>query len=77
MLSAVEQLFAWWYRFRGEARAGEGLLSRTESIEQSIPIPQKICRLAARHLDSEDREVRNLASAMYKHRESLWPDYSP
>jgi transposase len=30
MLSAVERLFALWYRFRGEAGAGERLLSRTE-----------------------------------------------
>lgn len=72
MLSAVERLFALWYRFRGEAGAREHLLSRTELIEQSIPIQKKICRLAARYLDSDDREVRNLARAFYEHWDKLF-----
>jgi len=53
--------------FRGEAGEVDRLLSRPELIQQSIPIQKKICRLAAKYLDSEDREVRNLANAMYKH----------
>ena len=57
MLAAVEMLFGLWYRFRGEAGAGERLLSRAELIEQSIPIQKKICRLAALYLDSANREV--------------------
>jgi hypothetical protein len=72
MLAAVEMLFGLWYRFRGEAGAGERLLSRAELIEQSIPIQKKICRLAARYLDSEDREVHNLARAFYEHWEKLF-----
>ncbi len=72
MLPAVERLFALWYRFRGEAGAGERLLSRAELIEQSIPIQKKICRLAARYLDSEDRDVRNLARAFYEHWDKLF-----
>jgi transposase len=72
MLSAVERLFALWYRFRGEAGAGERLLSRTELIQQSIPIQKRICRLAARYLDSDDREVRNLARAFYEHWDKLF-----
>jgi hypothetical protein len=72
MLSAVGRLFALWYRFRGEAGSGRGVLTRTELIRQSIPIQKKICRLAAKHLDSEEREVRNLARAMYRHWEKLF-----
>ena len=72
MLHAVGRLFALWRRFRGEAGASERLLSRTELIEQSVPIQKKICRLAARYLDSEDREVRNLAIALYVHWEKLF-----
>ena len=72
MLSAVDGLFALWYRFRGEAGAGERLLSRKELIEQSIPIQKKICKLAKRYLDSDDREVRNLAQAFYEHWEKLF-----
>lgn len=72
MLSAVERLFGLWYRFRGEAGAGERLLSRTELLQQSIPIQKKICRLAAQYLDSGDREVRNFARSAYKHWDKLF-----
>ena len=72
MLSNVERMFALWYRFRGEAGAGKRLLSRKELIEQSIPIQKKICNLARRYLDSDDREVRNLAQAFYEHWEKLF-----
>jgi hypothetical protein len=72
MLSAVGELFALWYQFRGEADRPNRLLSRTELMQQSIPIQKKICRLAARYLDSEDREVRNLANAMYEHWDKLF-----
>jgi transposase len=72
MLSAVERLFGLWYRFRGEAGSGEGLLTRSELIQQSIPIQKKICRLAAKFLDSDDREVRNLARAFYVHWDKLF-----
>ena len=72
MLSAVERLFALWYQFRGEAGAREHFLSRTELLQQSIPIQKKICRLAARYLDSEDRGVRNFAYAAYKHWDKLF-----
>jgi transposase len=72
MLSTVGRLFDLWYRFRGEAGSGEGLLSRRELIQQSIPIQKKICRLAAKYLDSKDREVCNLATAIYKHWDKLF-----
>ena len=57
MLSALGRLFALWYQFRGESEAAGRLLSRTELIQQSVPIQKKICRLAAQFLDSEDREA--------------------
>jgi len=72
MLRAVERLFGLWYRFRGEAGPGERLLTRNELIQQSIPIQKKICRLAETYLDSEDREVRNFARAIYVHWEKLF-----
>ena len=65
-------MFALWYRFRGEGGAGERLLSRKELIKQSIPIQKKICGLAKRYLDSEDREVCNLATAFFEHWEKLF-----
>ena len=72
MLSAVERMFELWHRFRGEAGIGESLLSRRELIEQSIPIQKKIFRLAERYLDSDDREVRNLARAFFEHWDKLY-----
>jgi transposase len=72
MLFAVGRMFALWYRFRGEAGPGERLLSRHELIQQSIPIQKKICDLAAKFLDSEEREVRNLARAFYVHWDKLF-----
>jgi transposase len=72
MLAAVEQMFALWYRFRGAAGPGERLLTRDELIQQSIPIQKKICSLAKKYLDSEDRGVRNLARAFYEHWDKLF-----
>jgi transposase len=72
MLSAVEGMFGLWYQFRGEAGSGARLLTRTELIQQSVPIQKKICRLAEKYLDSEDRDVRNLARAFYVHWEKLF-----
>lgn len=72
MLSAVKRLFGLWYQFCGEAGIGKRLLTRTELIQQSIPIQKRICRLAAKYLDSDDREVRNLARAFYVHWDKLF-----
>ena len=72
MLSAVERLFGLWYQFRGEAGSGEHWLTRSELIQQSIPIQKKICRLAAKFLDSDDRDVRNLARAFCVHWDKLF-----
>ena len=72
LLSAVERLFGLWYQFRGEAGPGERLLTRSELIQQSIPIQKKICRLAEKFLDSDDRGVRNLAYAFFVHWDKLF-----
>jgi transposase len=72
MLSALGRLFALWYQFRGESEAAGRLLSRTELIQQSVPIQKRICRLAEKYLDSEDREVCNLARALFVHWDKLF-----
>jgi transposase len=72
VLSAVERLFGLWYQFRGEGGPGEHLLTRSALLQQSIPIQKKICRLAAKYLDSEDHEVRTLARAIYEHWDKLF-----
>jgi transposase len=72
MLSAVDRMFGLWHQFRGETGSGERLLTRTELIQQSVPIQKKICGLAEKYLDSEDRDVRNLARAFYVHWDKLF-----
>jgi transposase len=72
MLVAVGRMFGLWYQFRGEAGPGERLLTRDELIQESIPIQKQICGLAKKFLDSEDREVRNLARAFYEHWDKLF-----
>lgn len=72
MLAAVKLLFALWHQFLGEDGAGQNLLPRQELIVRSVAIQRKICRLGARYLDSEDREVRNLARACYEHWDKLF-----
>jgi hypothetical protein len=49
MLSAVDRMFGLWYQFRGEAVSGQRLLTRTELIQQSVPI-QQTCKLQQRPL---------------------------
>ena len=72
MLSAVDRMFGLWHQFRGETGSGERLLTRTELIQQSVPLQKKICGLAEKYLDSEDRDVRNLARAFYVHWDKLF-----
>ena len=72
MLSAVQSMFALWHQFRGEAGSGKRLLSRKQLLAKSIPIQRRICRLAAAHLDSGNREVRNLALAFHDHWDKLF-----
>lgn len=71
-LAAVGSMFALWHQFRGEAESGKRLLTRQQLLAKSIPIQKKICGLAAAHLDSGDREVRNLATAFHHHWDKLF-----
>src|ERR1017187_4122826 len=74
-LAMVARLFRLWYRFRGELRDRRGNprpLDRRQLLEQSIPLQKKLFALAEAHLDDEDREVRNLATALFIHFERLF-----
>ena len=72
MLAAVGSMFTLWHRFRGEGESGKRLLTRKQLRIKSIPIQKKICQLAAAHLDSGNREVRNLARAFHQHWDKLF-----
>jgi len=69
-LAIVARLFRLWYRFRGDLRDRRGNpqpLDRRQLIEKSIPLQKKLFALAEAHLDDADREVRNMATALFTH----------
>lgn len=65
-LAEHARLFRLWHKFRG------GRIDRSQLLLRSIPIQQRIFALAERHLDSPNREVRNLATALFEHNERLF-----
>lgn len=74
-LAIVAQLFRLWHRFRGQLRDRRGNpqpIDRRQLIEKSIPLQKKLFALAEAHLDDNDREVRNLATALFIHCERLF-----
>jgi transposase len=74
-LAIVARLFLLWYRFRGDLRDRRGNpqpLDRRQLLEKSIPLQKKLFALAEAHLDDADREVRNLATALFVHFERLF-----
>jgi transposase len=74
-LAIVARLFRLWYRFRGDLRDRRGNpqpLDRRQLLEKSIPLQKKLFALAEAHLDDADREVRNLATALFVHFQRLF-----
>jgi transposase len=74
-LAIVARLFRLWYRFRGDLRDRRGNpqpLDRRQLIVKSIPLQKKLFALAEAHLDDTDREVRNMARALFTHFERLF-----
>src|SRR6516162_1062567 len=69
-LATVARLFRLWYRFRGDLgdrRGNPQPLDRRQLIAQSMPLRRQLLALAAAHRDDADREVRNLAKALFTH----------
>jgi transposase len=65
-LALTARLFRLWHRFRG------GGFDRAELIRRSIPLQKRFFGLCEQHLDSEDQEVRVLASALFQHCDRLF-----
>jgi len=65
-LAEHAKLFRLWHKFRG------GRIDRRQLLWCSLPIQKRIFALAERHLDSRNREVRNLAAALFEHNERLF-----
>ena len=60
-LALYARLFRLWHKFKG------GLIDRSQLIARSIPLQKRWFALAGQYLDSDDREVRNLATALFQH----------
>src|SRR5580704_18742233 len=74
-LAIVARVFRLWHRFRGDLRDRRGNpqpLDRQQLYLRSIPLQKKLLALAEAHLDDADREVRNMASALFMHFERLF-----
>jgi len=74
-LAIVARLFRLWYRFRGDLRDRRGNplpLDRRQLLQKSIPLQKKLFTLAEAHRGDADREVRNLATALFIHFERLF-----
>jgi len=74
-LAIVARLFRLWYRFRGDLRDRRGNplpLDRRQLLEKSLPLQKKLLALAEAHRDDADREVRNLATALFIHFQRLF-----
>ena len=65
-LAAHARLFRLWHKFRG------GQIDRQQLLLRSVPIQKKIFTLAEQHLNSRNREVGNLARALWEHNERLF-----
>ena len=65
-LALYASLFRLWHKFKS------GLIDRVELIKRSIPLQKRWFALAEKFLDSDDREVRNLATALFMHCDRLF-----
>ena len=65
-LAQHARLFRLWHKFRS------GQIDRQQLLVRSLPIQKKISTLAEQHLNSRNREVGNLARALYEHNERLY-----
>jgi transposase len=63
-LALHARLFRLWHRFGAEPEVRYGPVTRQELIRKSVPLEKKFAALALRFVDSEDKDVRNLATAL-------------
>lgn len=61
------RLFRLWHRYRGDPEARGAPLTRPELMARVLPIEKKLFALAERHVNAADKNVRNLALALFKH----------
>jgi transposase len=72
LLALHARLFRLWHRFRDGPGARHGPIDRQQLILKSIPLEKKFFALADRYADSDDKDVRNLATALLKNFERFF-----
>jgi hypothetical protein len=60
-LALYARLFRLWRKFQGS------LIDRDQLILRSIPLQKRWFALAEQYLDSDDKEVCNMATALFQH----------
>ena len=71
-LALHARLFRLWHRFYNVPGVRYGPVTCQQLIDKSIPIQKGFFALADRYLDSGDKDVRNLARAMFQHCEKFF-----
>lgn len=66
-LALHARLFRLWHRFRDGPEQRHPIRERRDLIAKSIPLQKQFFALGERYLDSGDRDVRNLAAALFVH----------
>ena len=66
-LALHARLFRLWHRFRAGPATRYPIESRRELFLKSMPLQKKFFALGKRYLDSKDKDVRNLATALFVH----------
>ena len=66
-LTLQKRLFRLWHRFRGDPPARGAPLTREQLITTVRPLEKKFFRLAGRHVNAANDDVRNLARALFLH----------
>jgi transposase len=71
-LALHARLFRLWYRYRGDPAARGTPLTRAQLIDKVLPLERKLFALAERHVGSSQKDVRNLATALFTHHEKFF-----
>ena len=66
------RLFRLWHRFRADPLARGAPLTRQDLIAKALPIEKALFRLGERYLDARNKDVRNLAWALFVYNEHFF-----
>jgi transposase len=66
-LTLQKRLFRLWHRFKGDPHARGAPLARQQLISKVLPIEKQFFALAGRSVNAANRDVRNLARALFLH----------